>query len=985
MSHDLYDSFARAISIAYGTSHSSSERRDAEMRLNELQQSPEAWNLLQSVLFARKSNTYECFWIFQLVVEELSNFRKRFGEADLQSVYFAMQTWIKDQVPDSQFPRFLIKKCVQAQCACLFCSDSNEFYKIFFRELFSYLESPVPSVKNLFFLLWPALNEYIAAEEMHSLENINRNVKEYMRAEVLVRLIETVYRWIGELTKGEEPNASMFLDLLEPYITWVDVSLVSSKEWLCLHFELFKDNEACTKASDLLRLVVDRKMAFDRKYIILESVYEKQLFSSMSDREHLSIVQCNPDTSSTTHESFSLLRLSVGLQACELSEIGEISWVADFCDCILSALLTNRAVFLNNTKQLTEFCQKFLLLLQKRGEDSLAARNVDTLLHYYFVEFMLPTQQVNQTEQEEFMAKRPHVASFLRFLFKNFPVKVLQFFLVGVEQLMTASITQAPLHITEGILRGLYEICSGMKPEVVHSDALCLLVQKLFCINFFEHSSPIIHLSFSELIHRLAPTLEGTEESTRVVFVALLNSSNGIRHAIPTVRQRINQIFAQLCFSLHRQLCPYFQELVCTCHEIVDWRISENISPEETHATYAHRRILSPTLPPSDTQRNIQDIINRVDATHWYSPFPATKFDLHEDITYLFQALGGLARDFSDLTERLENILESLLSTMKKNTSNYNAMVVTLRAVSGLLKGISPTQKRVMKYFLNTSNEITSLLKERWLTSQKGWILREGLLKYLQVLVRFDCSDVYCFALALIKEVLPVIDINELRKIFRLCIQIIHLNKENYYASVLLPDLTKKLEQLVPCSCVELENVSCASDNAISLQTVQLYYQLLLSCISLSFILPEAAQKILLIGITTHPDLNLCSSAIQVFKHIFELPEGRKCLIEASDSIWSDLCIALCTQMVSSYMKINNERTKKMTSDVITLLISIIRSELQITASGKTQSPVLNTLHGTFSNDELVGHLFSLCQSASSTAQVVEKIAQHIATQSIEQ
>ncbi|CCW72326.1 unnamed protein product, partial [Phytomonas sp. Hart1] len=234
--------FLRALHLAYSfdPNVTSQERLSAEKYLMELVESPEGLHMAFHILNSEPVQEMRCFWAFNTIIHQLPALASSVSAAQAEELYTTLFQFIYRYffTPTTAPVDFLTNKHAQLMAVGL-----RHFYPArwrgFFHDLLDLLArgqaaaAPREAVAMYFLRVCEAIDECVvapreAAEPGPGSRARDMAVKDAMREAAVPRLVAAWYGLLAE-ADGRGPGLpGLCLDVLQAYIAWVDIALLTT-------------------------------------------------------------------------------------------------------------------------------------------------------------------------------------------------------------------------------------------------------------------------------------------------------------------------------------------------------------------------------------------------------------------------------------------------------------------------------------------------------------------------------------------------------------------------------------------------------------------------------------------------------------------------------------------------------------------------------------------------------------------------------------
>ena len=256
--------FERAVAIAFGqTVVDPKLKAQAEAYLSQLQHTEEGWNLSisavqRSIQNSASTNEQILFWsIGTLVLCVPKKFPIIAVEAQDQFCDMLF-TWLANVIPTGIVPVFIRNKMAQLIVVAFELQWPTRWTN-FWTVLFGLLPKSDHMV-DIFLRILDTVDERIVDQDFTADRQRSTTIKDAMREKCVNDLVSTWYNILGAFHKSRPDLAQRCLQCMQNYIEWIDISLVTTEQWVNLLFYLLGVDLLREEACDCLFEIVTKRM-----------------------------------------------------------------------------------------------------------------------------------------------------------------------------------------------------------------------------------------------------------------------------------------------------------------------------------------------------------------------------------------------------------------------------------------------------------------------------------------------------------------------------------------------------------------------------------------------------------------------------------------------------------------------------------------------------------------------------------------------------
>ncbi|XP_068662995.1 exportin-T-like [Aristolochia californica] len=498
--------------------------------------------------------------------------------------------------------------------------------------------------------------------------SIATRVKDSMRQQCIPQIVRAWYDIVDLYRKSDPDLATLVLDTMRRYITWIDIGLVANNAFIPLFFELIlvdgNSEHVRGAAVSCVLSVISKRMDSASKLSLLRSLQISQVFHLVvgdSDSElvlklgvlitgyAMEALECSRHLDSEYVKGFSLDLLEEVLpsvfyvmQNCEV----DITFnVVQFFSCYVSTMKTFSAL---REKQIMHVSQILEVVRTRILFDPMYRENLN-----------LP-DKIGMEEEDRMAEYRKDFFVLLRTVGRVAP-DVTQMFIRN----SVASALGSPernVEDVEAAVSLLYVFGESLSEEGLRNGAgvLTELVPLLLSARFSCHSHRLVALVYLETLARYMKFVQVNTQYIPLVLAAFLDD-RGIHHPNLNVSQRASYLFMRVVKLMKAMLVPFIEMIL----------------------------------------QSLQDTVARFTSVDWKEP----KYSGSEDGSHTFEAIGLLigmddvppekqSEYLSALLIPLHQQVELLLSEAKdQNSNDSNTRTANIQqiimAINSLSKGFS--------------------------------------------------------------------------------------------------------------------------------------------------------------------------------------------------------------------------------------------------------------------------------------------------------
>eukprot|EP00760_Papus_ankaliazontas_P032195 PhM_4_TR5681/c0_g1_i1/m.73902/K14288/XPOT; exportin-T len=887
----MEENFMRAIEVGYNDGAANPvEQKEAQIFLMHLQTTNEGWNLCHSLLSLPSNLVHErekhIFWAFQLLVNQLPSAAQTMSPEQLCLVFDLCMKWVQTNVCSVPVPPYVRNKCAQALVVYLQCAPPN-MWPVFFDSLFKLLDLRGPQQEQTVYLwlrVFQCIDERVVcrdqprSKEEHARDTL---IKDTMREVCINKAVETWYNILSCSYDSVPELANVCLEVLEPYVEWVDIMLFTTKSWIDMIYYFFKLPALRDSAANVMHQLVLKKMPLQQKFNL---VIQLRLLDALPHIAEIAVdiaKNCSPEDD-LFPGSVTDLAVTVGMRACDMAEEnfeGAPAMVNHLCEVVLPLFSASLVL----SEKSSEFLQRYLALV-KRQVLPVNVGTISKLVAALHVRCLLPVGQHDiDVDDRAYLDYRRMMFNVLRATWKVADEPCVNSTLGLLRSIQQGDIRSCSLQHAEGALRIVFEIGEGMPPAVARDPRIRSIVDLVLQTNYLDHPAPMVHVAFFEVLERYSLVFCQGGPQVEHILQCFLGHANGVRHGFDQARARICYLFAKMCSALR--------------------------TPFASHAA----RILD----------NLQFVMD--------DSFPA------EEKASLFEGLGGvLAHDpdtgGSTAGPRLQLVLNGVVQATKNAMARSNGnlqhpdVVQAVVGNVGALGGLAKT----MGNHTALLQDVTDFVMEVLLAFETNPFVREKVLTYFQHYV----NSVTMESLPVLQRVMPhmirTTTTVELGKILRLMSQVVQRVKGACVDLIApnMPRVVDALPRLVNPECTDLQNLGFMEDYKPSLDALRQYFILLHNLGQYECLAGIAADQLLshfefvLHGIRTHPEFDLSKTCLGIISKF--APIGAPLPIERIGA-------TILHQLTAPYFSLNDGKSFVITMEAVAALHALLgfRARLQ--------------------------------------------------------
>ena len=265
-----FNDFSRAVRVALDPTVMSqsaiSLRQEAEGYLVSLKDHPQIWSFCHSIL-QKPVASQEVFWSCGVLIELIERgVYSNHSEAGKQSFESTLITWASEICPQLELPKqlFVQSKFAQLTVCAFQYSGYPSRWSGFFDQFFALLPKGVNLIDLWLRVLQnidsSIVNRDVARDAMQ--RQRDTLIKDTMRVTCIPQVANTWYNIIANLHTTRPDIVRYCMQVMCPYFEWIDINLVSSKEWTDL-FYFFAEKEDMRVAAVSCLVELSRKRIAD--------------------------------------------------------------------------------------------------------------------------------------------------------------------------------------------------------------------------------------------------------------------------------------------------------------------------------------------------------------------------------------------------------------------------------------------------------------------------------------------------------------------------------------------------------------------------------------------------------------------------------------------------------------------------------------------------------------------------------------------------
>eukprot|EP00759_Apiculatamorpha_spiralis_P049515 PhF_6_TR44267/c0_g1_i2/m.68185/K14288/XPOT; exportin-T len=884
----MEDYFLHAIQVAFINPNEHPEtKREADRYLQNLQSTNEGWGLCNTLLTLPAdgihARLYHTFWAFQLIVNELPVVRPRMSIQDVHRVYEWMRTWVLNVCCRVNIPSFLRNKCAQGLVVYLEVADPSSQWGPFFQELFQMLDTGGSGgdgaihsqVVELWLRVMLCIDERIVDPNSHRGPNDHSRatqLKDFMRDHVIERAVRM---WYGILSSAWEVNpevARLCLKVVEPYVSWIDILLVSTTEWVRMLYFFFTRQDLQVEAVGVMIELAAKKMPFPQKKNLFIQLCLIEALPDICPIAVEAAVRSRDDDGDAFSARVTDLVVNVGITLGEMVESGQVPEAGEMCtrmcDVVTPLFSTNFA--------LSTAAYDFLLMylnLVKKGMIPPVPETLDRLSKAIEIRCLLPPSPPDN--EQGYQDYRRGLFNLLRVIFRINIDLCCHSVLSMMEEV--GSMWPCSLQLAEGSLRILFEIGEGLR-DVARDEKIRTLVHTCVRIPYLDHNECIVHLTYFDLLERFSACFCQGGPVIETILMNFLQHPNGVRHRVDNVRHKVCYVFSRMCATLRSQFAQYLP------------RIEDSLKPV------------------------LVDL----------------NFTLEEKM-FLFEGLGVLLwyddKGFDRLRGVVESILASAVAAVQNPPSYADAVGLTsshLSALAGLTKTIGNVEGDNQLVLHNLMQTVLRDVTPRLMDSAP---VRDRLLALVQQYMNSVGIDAFPVLGHILAPLIQTTNTIELSKILRLFVQIVQKTKS---ASVPLVSshlvlLLQAMSKFVTAECTDPTNVGFIEDVRGPLDILKQFFLLIHNLgvnDALGAISPQVGNDVfqmLLNGVVTHPEFELTRQCMQCFAKLIHANHPGL----SQEGLLGQIAAAVTKQITAPYINPRDGKSHQMLLDAVSALHSL--------------------------------------------------------------
>ncbi|XP_068660519.1 exportin-T-like [Aristolochia californica] len=547
------------------------------------------------------------FWCIQTVHEVLRLHYSSINPEEVSYIRKSIFSIACHDVPDGKSsarvlegPTFIKNKLAQVVVTLIYFEYPLIWSSVFLGFLQHLGCSPL--VIDMFCRVLTALDdELISLDYPRNSDEISiaTRVKDSMRQQCIPQIVRAWYDIVSLYRESDPDLATLVLDTMRRYITWIDIGLVANDAFIPLFFELIlvdgSSEQLRGAAASCVLSVISKRMDSASKLSLLRSLQISRVFRLVvgdSDSELVSklgalitgyameALECSRRLDSEDVKGLSLDLLEEVLpsvfyvmQNCEV----DITFnVVQFFSCYVSTMKTFSPL---REKQIMHVSQMLEVVRTRILFDPMYTQNLN-----------LP-DKIGMEEEDRMAEYRKDFFVLLRTVGRVAP-DVTQMFIRNSLASALGS-PESNVEDVEAALSLLYAFGESLSEEGMKNGGGVLreLVPMLLSARFSCHSHRLVALIYLETIARYMKFVQENTQYIPLVLAAFLDE-RGIHHPNLNVSRRASYLFMRVIKLMKAKLVPFIEMILQSLQDTiarftsVDWKEPKYLGSEDGTHTF---------------------------------------------------------------------------------------------------------------------------------------------------------------------------------------------------------------------------------------------------------------------------------------------------------------------------------------------------------------------------------------------------------------
>ncbi|CAA6664224.1 unnamed protein product [Spirodela intermedia] len=459
-------------------------------------------------------------------------------------------------------PAFIKNKFAQAFVA-LVCLEYPAAWSTVFLDLLPHLGKGAIVIDMFSRILNLLDDDLISMEYPRSNEEISMagRIKDAMRMQCIPQFVRAWYDIVALYRSSNPALATMVLDTMRRYITWIDIGLVANDAFVPLFFDLVLTEglpeQLRAAAAGCLLAVVSKRMEPKQKLGMLQSLQIKRVFGLVAEDGEPELVSklaalvtgyaaealdCSKQLSPGSVDGAAIELLEEALpsvlfviQNCEAdSTFNAVQFLSDYVSTMKSP----------SQKQVVYLGQILEVLRGEICYDSMYRNNLE-----------LP-DKIGKEEEEQMAEHRKEFFALLRSICRVAP-DVTQLF---IRNLLANALASSVMNVEEAevALSLFYRLGEAISGQGMRTGVA----------RFPSHSQRIVALVYLETVTRY---MKFVQENTQYIPLALMAflDERGIHHPNVNVSRRASYLFMRTVKLLKSSLVPFIEKILQSLQDVV--------------------------------------------------------------------------------------------------------------------------------------------------------------------------------------------------------------------------------------------------------------------------------------------------------------------------------------------------------------------------------------------------------------------------------